>query len=639
MDDILQQAIGQAGITDAPTSANNSQQQQQQRQLQPRPVGQQQQQVVRQPQHQQRPLIVHQRNGTPQGQRLRVVSSAGQPTGQTVYRTTTGAIIRQSPGRPPTQQKNIIVVGNQVRQTPQTVVIQPSNGQIAENGTTTTRIVQRGRPAPTHTVRQVTTTPQSQQQVATRVLVQKSSTTPQAVRAQPRRQLYPVNTSSQSPQTVQLIRVQQGPNPGQKIVTTSTGQAARINSPTTTQIVRKRIIQQTAPTPPQQAPQPPPAPQQRQQDTTPRRGRVSVQCQPAKNGRPGYLVVTSDFSENLRSTFTQLHRCFSTHYGDIVEIDDGEHALMPKLKNIYKTADKSYQDYLSRNPIKILENLKTLSDGREVTLEAYLQSEQKHVVTHQTVYRATPQRIITTTTTPNQIGTKRLIPRGEFGLVKRIPQQQQQQQQQTQNQLTEGEYTASPDRGGNDGHQRGQNQVMSTRPAPPPPPEKDPTRIELRLREDQDNQTSQMNVNEPFDNMDDVTQRLIPFHCAVEPIIKPIDEDYAENEIMEPFCSSLLERKRRLEQRIRWRFNNDNRSLAEGEDLLMERLAIEMERDEMRETRAKQKRTKDLNHNQNTVHQTQQQQQHTAHHHHHHHHQMDEIDENDHAVKGLLDAF
>ena len=46
----------------------------------------------------------------------------------------------------------------------------------------------------------------------------------------------------------------------------------------------------------------------------------------------------------------------------------------------------------------------------------------------------------------------------------------------------------------------------------------------------------------------------------------------------------------------------------------------------------------DLNHNQqNTVHQTQQQ-QHTAHHH-HHHHQMDEIDENDHAVKGLLDAF
>lgn len=202
--------------------------------------------------------------------------------------------------------------------------------------------------------------------------------------------------------------------------------------------------------------------------------------------------------------------------------------------------------------------MKTLSDGREVTLEAYLQSEQKHVVTHQTVYRATPQRIITTTTTPNQIGTKRLIPRGEFGLVKRIPQQQQQQQQQTQNQLTEGEYTASPDRGGNDGHQRGQNQVMSTRPAPPPPPEKDPTRIELRLREDQDNQTSQMNVNgechtlltaisnqvqtEPFDNMDDVTQRLIPFHCAVEPIIKPIDEDYAENEIMEPFCSSLLER-------------------------------------------------------------------------------------------------
>lgn len=77
---------------------------------------------------------------------------------------------------------------------------------------------------------------------------------------------------------------------------------------------------------------------------------------------------------------------------------------------------------------------------------------------------------------------------------------------------------------------------------------------------------------------------------------------------------------------------------------------FEMELDDIRESkrkreeRAREERSrpvtvvaqrvkKDLNHNQN----------HTNTVHHHHHHQssgiMDEIDENDHAVKGLLDAF
>ena len=129
--------------------------------------------------------------------------------------------------------------------------------------------------------------------------------------------------------------------------------------------------------------------------------------------------------------------------------------------------------------MKILENLKTLSEGREVTLESFLQSEQKNVVSGSTLYRPAPSRIITTTTsqTPNQAQVKRLIPRGDgnFGLKRTTTTTGGNNQQ-------EGDY-ASPDR------------VEPQRIVAPPPPEKDPTRIELRLKQDQHNQTSQMNVN------------------------------------------------------------------------------------------------------------------------------------------------
>ena len=74
--------------------------------------------------------------------------------------------------------------------------------------------------------------------------------------------------------------------------------------------------------------------------------------------------------------------------------------------------------------------------------------------------------------------------------------------------------------------------------------------------------------------MADVQARLVPFHCSVEPPVAPADDNYAENEIMEPFCAALLDRKRRFEQNVRWRFNHDNTGLAEGEELLMERLRI-----------------------------------------------------------------
>ena len=47
---------------------------------------------------------------------------------------------------------------------------------------------------------------------------------------------------------------------------------------------------------------------------------------------------------------------------------------------------------------------------------------------------------------------------------------------------------------------------------------------------------------EPFADMSDVQSRLIPFHCSTEPEITQADHDHAENEIMEPLCTALLDR-------------------------------------------------------------------------------------------------
>ena len=215
MDDILQQAIGQAGIADTPNSTN-------QRALQPRPAPANQ---IRQvgagtPTGQvitvQQPGQLITRNGQPTGQRLRVVTSQGQ---QRVYRTANAVtsngntvVVRQSPARPPPQGKNIIVVQNPgnyhlppdifttsfqthllVRQVQagQTIVVQQgSNGSIQENGIQ--RTVQTISGTPVRTVRAPPTRPGGP---PTRVLVQK---TPQPAPRpnQPRRQLYPINQPS-----------------------------------------------------------------------------------------------------------------------------------------------------------------------------------------------------------------------------------------------------------------------------------------------------------------------------------------------------------------------------------------------------------------------------------------------------------
>ena len=53
---------------------------------------------------------------------------------------------------------------------------------------------------------------------------------------------------------------------------------------------------------------------------------------------------------------------------------------------------------------------------------------------------------------------------------------------------------------------------------------------------------------------------------------------------MEPLCEEILTRKRQMEQDFRNKFNNWNCLQAVGEDLLMEKLAIELEMDEICET-------------------------------------------------------
>ena len=109
---------------------------------------------------------------------------------------------------------------------------------------------------------------------------------------------------------------------------------------------------------------------------------------------------------------------------------------------------------------------------------------------------------------------------------------------------------------------------------------------------------------------------------------------------MEPLCEEILTRKRQMEQDFRNKFNSWNCLQAVGEDLLMEKLAIELEMDEIREKRQKIEKKRQetqrnrpikgseqhihrhLNNNQNTVQMP-----------------VDDIDEHDNAVKGLLDNF
>ena len=154
--------------------------------------------------------------------------------------------------------------------------------------------------------------------------------------------------------------------------------------------------------------------------------------------------------------------------------------------------------------------------------------------------------------------------------------------------------------------------------------------------------------SEPFCSISDLESRLLPFHCSMLPPISAHDESLSESLVFEPFCFDLQQRKRRIEQEFRQKFQTWDCGLSmAGEELLMDKLAVELELDEIREKRARlkdkqhqtntqnnrqgqpgslgvkvdSKRFDPINNNQNTVQMP-----------------VDDIDEHDNAVKGLLDV-
>ena len=89
--------------------------------------------------------------------------------------------------------------------------------------------------------------------------------------------------------------------------------------------------------------------------------------------------------------------------------------------------------------------------------------------------------------------------------------------------------------------------------------------------------------------MEDVTARLLPFHCFSYPEIPESDDLLSEEAVYEPLCERLLHRKRNLEEQFRKRFLSDTQDRAFCEDVLMNRLFTESEEAEMAEEREKSK--------------------------------------------------
>jgi len=89
--------------------------------------------------------------------------------------------------------------------------------------------------------------------------------------------------------------------------------------------------------------------------------------------------------------------------------------------------------------------------------------------------------------------------------------------------------------------------------------------------------------------MEDVTSRLLPFHCFSYPEIPESDDLLSEEVVFEPLCERLLHRKRNLEEQFRKRFLSDTQDRAFCEDVLMNRLFTESEEAEMAEEREKSK--------------------------------------------------
>ena len=90
-----------------------------------------------------------------------------------------------------------------------------------------------------------------------------------------------------------------------------------------------------------------------------------------------------------------------------------------------------------------------------------------------------------------------------------------------------------------------------------------------------------MFLSEPFDSLEDIRERLLPFNCYSFPEIPDSDDLRSELNVLEPLCESILTRKRRLEQDFRARFNRFNSEITTGEDLMMTEFLNEAERDQL----------------------------------------------------------
>jgi len=631
MDDILGQALRSAEIVTATNQSTN-----QNRQIQPRP------QAVRTVQNGPPTNGPSDGHGTPVARAVRTVQYRpvirdGTPQGT----PTQQVLIRQSPH--PT---------NQNRQTNKILVVQPGNTPVrnvqtgqtlvissSSNGQNQFQIAQADGPinGPVRTNQNsgpIRTVQPGQTILRSAPRPVQNGGTPGNVRiitgrprpSPVRTTLIPVSSASSStnqgtPQGSGQVRQIMVPVQTYKTTTTPGPHGSGPHNGPNGPPPRKILIQKGSPTgtprnapiapPPSGAIQQPRRPMRQPQPQTTEAGRqkVSVQCHEPSGSRPGFIVLQSDYIDNLRSTYTQLQRCFSTSYKDIMDINDNEHALMPKLKDIYRKADQNYRNYLTRNPLKILDNLKTVAgrNGEYVTLESYLNSQKTQNYTVRV--RPDPGGTVAQTNSPQIRNANVITVQGTPNRI-RFP-------------------SSNPPNG-----------TIKPRdsPEPKPKPQKKPTAIQLRLDADHLDQTSLLNINDPFSSIRDFQSRLLPFHCSLPPSITNQDESHAENLIMEPLCEEILTRKRQMEQDFRNKFNNWNCLQAVGEDLLMEKLAIELEMDEIREKRQKIEKKRQetirnrpikeqhihehLNNNQNTVQMP-----------------VDDIDEHDNAVKGLLDNF
>ena len=88
------------------------------------------------------------------------------------------------------------------------------------------------------------------------------------------------------------------------------------------------------------------------------------------------LQVTKSKLQNLEQ---DVFNCgFIWHQKSFQPFDtiSRNHVSIPKI--FYFKADQNYRNYLTRNPLKILDNLKTVAgrNGEYVTLESYLNSQK-----------------------------------------------------------------------------------------------------------------------------------------------------------------------------------------------------------------------------------------------------------------------